>query len=320
MTEYKNIPIDKLHIDPTNVRPEPDIDPEFIDSVRDGVIQNLVVRPHGDGYGVVVGSRRFTAAKSAGLEEVSCVVREDLEDDDERAMDLSFGENEQRRDLPRWRVREHVMRRYGGTDGRKSKGSRIKEVADRLNLSPRSVRRYVNISEKLDSTLISRLKGPSERFDTDKELLETVSSEKSGLSRNEAEGFDFEKEKAKGFPGFKEIPVEVGEELVKSDFFLELQEKDKEMAHKVATEAAKAGRKRAPKVIRKWKKEMTKSEKKERKKGGRPQVELTITVNAMTADALDRMVESERYSEINRESAAVTAIGVFLQDRGLFED
>jgi len=50
---------------------------ELVDSVRvDGILQPLLVRPHGDGYEVVEGAHRLEAAHEAGLEEVPCLVKE----------------------------------------------------------------------------------------------------------------------------------------------------------------------------------------------------------------------------------------------------
>ncbi len=70
---------------------------ELADSIRrQGLLQPLLVRPHGDGYELVAGERRYRAAQRAGLEEVPVVVR-DL--DDREALELALVENLQREDL-----------------------------------------------------------------------------------------------------------------------------------------------------------------------------------------------------------------------------
>ncbi len=61
-----------------------------------GVIQPIVVRPHGKGYQIVAGERRWRAAQRARLHEVPVVVR-DLTDAE--TMEIALVENIQRRDL-----------------------------------------------------------------------------------------------------------------------------------------------------------------------------------------------------------------------------
>lgn len=61
-----------------------------------GIIQPLIARKSIKGYEIVVGERRFRAAKEAGLETVPVVIK-DLTD--ERMMELALLENLQREDL-----------------------------------------------------------------------------------------------------------------------------------------------------------------------------------------------------------------------------
>ncbi|MEP9403009.1 ParB/RepB/Spo0J family partition protein [Sphingomonas sp. VNH70] len=61
-----------------------------------GIIQPIVVRPHGKGYEIVAGERRWRAAQRARLHEVPVVVR-DLTDAE--TMEIALVENIQRRDL-----------------------------------------------------------------------------------------------------------------------------------------------------------------------------------------------------------------------------
>ncbi|KQM96392.1 ParB/RepB/Spo0J family partition protein [Sphingomonas sp. Leaf25] len=61
-----------------------------------GIIQPIVVRPHGKGYEIVAGERRWRAAQRARLHEVPVVVR-DLSDAE--TMEIALVENIQRRDL-----------------------------------------------------------------------------------------------------------------------------------------------------------------------------------------------------------------------------
>ncbi|AIF45036.1 ParB/RepB/Spo0J family partition protein [Virgibacillus sp. SK37] len=70
---------------------------ELKDSILEyGIIQPLIVRKSIKGYEIVVGERRFRAAKEAGLEKVPVVIKE-LTDD--KMMELALLENLQREDL-----------------------------------------------------------------------------------------------------------------------------------------------------------------------------------------------------------------------------
>ena len=65
-------------------------------------IMPIVVYPYGDGYTIIVGERRWRAAKKAGLKSLDCIVRSDLkgkEPDDPDILELSAFENIQREDL-----------------------------------------------------------------------------------------------------------------------------------------------------------------------------------------------------------------------------
>ena len=61
-----------------------------------GVIQPIIVRPHGHNYQIVAGERRWRAAQRAQLHEVPVVVREL---DDNQTLEIALVENIQREDL-----------------------------------------------------------------------------------------------------------------------------------------------------------------------------------------------------------------------------
>lgn len=67
------------------------------DSIKEhGILQPIILRKMGTTYQIVVGERRFRAAKLAGLKEVPAVVRELT---DTEMMELAILENLQREDL-----------------------------------------------------------------------------------------------------------------------------------------------------------------------------------------------------------------------------
>jgi ParB family chromosome partitioning protein len=61
-----------------------------------GMIQPIVVRPHGKGYQIVAGERRWRAAQRARLHEVPVIVRDF---DDAATLEVALVENIQRQDL-----------------------------------------------------------------------------------------------------------------------------------------------------------------------------------------------------------------------------
>lgn len=61
-----------------------------------GLIQPIVVRPHGKGYQIVAGERRWRAAQRARLHEVPVIVREFS---DSETLEVALVENIQRQDL-----------------------------------------------------------------------------------------------------------------------------------------------------------------------------------------------------------------------------
>jgi ParB family chromosome partitioning protein len=70
---------------------------ELADSVKKfGVLQAIIVRPHGDGYQIVAGERRWRAARAAGLEKVPVRVMGATEVE---SLELALIENLQRQDL-----------------------------------------------------------------------------------------------------------------------------------------------------------------------------------------------------------------------------
>lgn len=70
---------------------------ELKDSILEyGIIQPLIARKSIKGYEIVVGERRFRAAKEAGLEKIPVVVKELT---DEKMMEVALLENLQREDL-----------------------------------------------------------------------------------------------------------------------------------------------------------------------------------------------------------------------------
>lgn len=88
-------------IDPNPEQPRKEFNREKIEELarsidKHGVIQPILVRPHGDRYMIIAGERRWRAGKLAGLDNIPAIVR----DIDEKQMHmLALVENLQREDL-----------------------------------------------------------------------------------------------------------------------------------------------------------------------------------------------------------------------------
>jgi ParB family chromosome partitioning protein len=129
---------------------------ELIASIAEkGIIEPLVVRPHGDRFQIIAGERRYQASVQAGLQELPVVIRNV---DDAEVMELALIENLQRKDLSPFEeaealhglaescgyTHEDLARRLG-----KSRTSVTESLA--LNAIPEEVRdlcRLADISSK----------------------------------------------------------------------------------------------------------------------------------------------------------------------------
>src|SRR5690625_1333024 len=97
--QVQELPITDCRPNPYQPRKVFDVDKleELKQSIIEyGIIQPLIVRKSIKGYEIVVGERRFRAAKEAGLDTVPVVIKE-LTDD--KMMELALLENLQREDL-----------------------------------------------------------------------------------------------------------------------------------------------------------------------------------------------------------------------------
>jgi len=76
---------------------------ELMQSIRDnGLVEPIVIRPKRNpppDFELVCGFRRLTACKRLGMKEIPAIIREDLKDDDVKAMALIFEENHKRQNL-----------------------------------------------------------------------------------------------------------------------------------------------------------------------------------------------------------------------------
>jgi ParB family chromosome partitioning protein len=106
---------------------------------QDGIIEPIVVRPHGSKYDLIVGERRVRAAIRANIPKIPAVIREDITD--EEASRLRLVENINRKDLD---VFEKVI---GIKAHMKQYGKSIEAIAAELGKQVETVKSWIRIAE-----------------------------------------------------------------------------------------------------------------------------------------------------------------------------
>ncbi len=95
----RRVPV--TQVQPCAFQPRKDFPPEALQELADsikaqGIVQPLIVRPHGQQFELIAGERRWRAAQLAGLTEVPVIVREA---DDRAVLEMALIENLQRENL-----------------------------------------------------------------------------------------------------------------------------------------------------------------------------------------------------------------------------
>ena len=141
---------------PNPYQPRKTFDEDAIEELKEsileyGIIQPLIVRKSIKGYEIVVGERRYRAAKAAGLSEIPVVVKELS---DHRMMELALLENLQREDLTPIEEAEayaNIMKELKITQEELSKrlGKSRSHIANTVRLLslPEQVIAYINNGE-----------------------------------------------------------------------------------------------------------------------------------------------------------------------------
>jgi ParB family chromosome partitioning protein len=99
ISDLRQIKLSEIVTDPDQPRrqfDEASIE-DLAESIRQhGILQPIVVTPHGNGYQIVAGERRFRASRLAGIDKIPALVRTLS---GQHKLELSLIENLQRRDL-----------------------------------------------------------------------------------------------------------------------------------------------------------------------------------------------------------------------------
>lgn len=145
--KIKMIPAEMLKHHPDNPRRNIGDISELTDSIRkNGIMQNLTVVHEGGELWVLIGNRRFEAAKAAGIKELPCKVVDGLSKAEQ--VGIMLEENMQRNDLT-------VIEQAQGFQLMLDMGETVHSIAQRTGFSESTVRRRVRINE-LDSEALRK--------------------------------------------------------------------------------------------------------------------------------------------------------------------
>jgi ParB family chromosome partitioning protein len=94
--------IEVTQIDANPFQPRKDFEPDALEELKesikkDGLLQPIVVRLKGERYQIIVGERRFRAAKMAGLKQIPAMILPEIQD--QQLLEMALIENLQREDL-----------------------------------------------------------------------------------------------------------------------------------------------------------------------------------------------------------------------------
>lgn len=215
--EIVMIPIGDLAHHPENPRADLGDLTELTESIRaNGILQNLTVVPDPQTckYLVVIGNRRFEAAKAAGMVEVPCAVAADMDHKTQVATMLM--ENMQRQDLTPYEQAQgfQLMMDLGFKEkeiGEKT-GFSTKTVKDRLKLTKLNKKEFTKAIDRganlIDLIEVTKLESKSAQ----NHVLEAAGTENFRQRMQSAlKDQEFEKNKKRLLPvleelGLKEIP------------------------------------------------------------------------------------------------------------------
>ena len=147
------IKIENLKIHPKNIRRKYEGIEELAQSIKEnGIMQNLTVVPDKEEEGkylVVIGNRRLTAAREAGLETAPCVVVEDMAEKEQ--ITTMLAENMNRKDLTVYEEAEAMQMCF------EDFGFKVEEIEEKTGLSKTTINHRLNIAKLDKETLVEKV-------------------------------------------------------------------------------------------------------------------------------------------------------------------
>lgn len=147
-----DIKLDNLKIHPKNVRRKYEGIEELAQSIKEnGIMQNLTVVPDKEEEGkylVVIGNRRLTAAREAGLETAPCVIVNDMAEKEQITTMLM--ENMNRKDLTVYEEAEAMQMCF------EDFGLKVEEIEEKTGLSKTTINHRLNMAKLDRATLVEK--------------------------------------------------------------------------------------------------------------------------------------------------------------------
>ena len=147
-----DIKLDNLKIHPKNVRRKYEGIEELARSIKEnGIMQNLTVVPDKEEEGkylVVIGNRRLTAAREAGLETAPCVIVNDMAEKEQITTMLM--ENMNRKDLKIYEEAEAMQMCF------EDFGLKVEEIEEKTGLSKTTINHRLNMAKRDRETLVEK--------------------------------------------------------------------------------------------------------------------------------------------------------------------
>lgn len=181
-----DIKLDNLKIHPKNVRRKYEGIEELAQSIKEnGIMQNLTVVPDKEEEGkylVVIGNRRLTAAREAGLETAPCVIVNDMAEKEQITTMLM--ENMNRKDLTVYEEAEAMQMCF------EDFGLKVEEIEEKTGLSKTTINHRLNMAKLDRETLVE--KAEDKEFQLSITDLYTLEKVKDIKTRNKIlkEAFD----------------------------------------------------------------------------------------------------------------------------------
>jgi len=232
VTERREVPIDRLYVNGENVRKEVGDLTDLENSIEHhGVLEPIVVRPGKDGkYAIVIGGRRYRAAKNVGLKAIPAIVKELT---DEEAFAESAAENIQRANLSPNEEAEMYHRAY---EMKKGEGGE-EAVAKMFDVSRGEVKRQLEAWRLIQTFRAARPHAATPKLPEDRTKTETISRAAKGIFP------DAPKKQIELFEVLRDLPrdeVKRAVEYVKAKVEREPEKPTKDPVEKLVKEAFKA--------------------------------------------------------------------------------
>ncbi|HEX6738555.1 MAG TPA: ParB/RepB/Spo0J family partition protein [Vicinamibacteria bacterium] len=153
------IPIEDIEPNPRQPRQTMGDLSELVASIREkGVLEPILVRPHGSRFQIIAGERRYRAACEVGLAEVPCIVRDAS---DAEVMEIALVENLQRKDLSPFEEADGLRtlaEAYGYTHEKMAEklGKSRSSITETLSLTamPEAVREVCRLADIRSKSLL----------------------------------------------------------------------------------------------------------------------------------------------------------------------